>query len=76
MSLVHREGHSATVDILLFVDGVCFDVAQVGDRSLVLTTAQPVPPLKNARLVVTVDGEEFSYDICLYQVDGVDVSFF
>lgn len=76
MSLVHNEGYSASVDLRLLVNGVCFDVAQVGDSSLILSESSPLPPLENGQLVVTVDGEEFTYLIHLCSIIGRTVSFF
>lgn len=76
MSLVHNEGYSAAVDIRLFVNDVCFDVAQVGDSSLILSETSPLPPLESGQLVVTVDGEEFAYPIQLCNITGRMVSFF
>jgi hypothetical protein len=76
MSRPHYEGHSATVDLRLFIDGVCFDVAQVGEVNLILSPESPLPQLTNAKLVVTVDGEDFIYFIYLHEIKGRTVSFF
>lgn len=76
MSLAPSPGYSAAVAIRLEFDGRTLPVAQVGETSLILADEFAIPASTSARLVVTVDDEEFPYDICICTVNGKRVTFY
>jgi len=60
-----KNEYSAHVDIWLEVGGRCLDVAQVGDRSLILRDCYQLSPSQHAKIVVTVDGERRAYQVII-----------
>lgn len=55
MSIANPEGHSATVDLQLHIDGQVFPLAQVAPEYCVLTKPTTLPPGR-AEIVVIIDG--------------------
>lgn len=76
MSIAYHDGFSADVKLRLEILTESLSVAQVGDKSLILSKANEITCPVDARIVVTVDGEEFPYDVHITQVDGRRVHFF
>jgi hypothetical protein len=52
------DGYSAEVEIYLLVNGKRFDVAQIGNGSLILRDPSPIPASTHAKLVIKIDGHE------------------
>jgi hypothetical protein len=52
------DGYSAEVEIYLLVNGKRFDVAQIGNGSLILRDPAPIPASTEAKLVIKIDGHE------------------
>ena len=75
MSLAPSPGYSADVAIRLELGGNTFPVAQVGESSLIMATDSAIPTSTEAKLIVTVDDEEFPYDIRIDAVNGRQVLF-
>jgi hypothetical protein len=59
MAVVHQNGFSTAVRIVLEIGEQVLRVAQVGEHSLILKDIKPAlfPPTSNARIVISVDGE-------------------
>jgi hypothetical protein len=67
MKAALREEHSATVDMQLEVDGHTLRVSQAGPDTLILRDKCEIDPGAAARLIITVDGKQFHYEIVLIQ---------
>lgn len=61
--MVSNQGHSAAVDLKLFVEGRGLRLSQVGPSEVFLDgSCEPLPPT-NGAIVVTVDGIEHRREV-------------
>jgi len=75
MATVH-DGFSATVSLRLEIADRILNVGQVGDTFLIFAQPYQIDCPVDAKLFVTVDDDEFPYDIHITHVDGDYVHFF
>jgi hypothetical protein len=54
------DGYSADVEIYLLYNGKRFDVAQIGNGSLILREPAQIPKDTTVTLVIIIDGHEVS----------------
>jgi hypothetical protein len=52
------DGYSADVEIYLLHDGSRYDVAQIGNGSLIMREVAPIPAGTMVMLVIIIDGHE------------------
>jgi hypothetical protein len=66
------DGYSAHVDAYLIIDGKRYDIAQVGAGALILRKPETISAGTQAKLVVSIDGNEDTEEVCLGE--GASVS--
>ncbi len=78
MAVIHQNGFSTAVRIVLEVGGKVLRVAQVGEHSLILKDTKPeeMAPTSNAQIIITVDGERRVHPVNLHEGIAGRVVFF
>ncbi len=52
------DGYSADVEIYILFEGRTYDVAQIGNGSLILRDPTPIPANTDVTLIICIDGRE------------------